>query len=103
MNTDLSYTFTLYQTEHIIVRYQFSAYNHAITYAFTRLYIDSVKQQTYSISGNAYFAGNSGMWQGILLSGKHSIIVQLRSGRTYTQTVSGSDYRARAMDIVRCY
>ena len=102
--TDLSYTFTLYRTEHIIVRYQFSAYSSS-TYKFTRLVIDSVPQQhTAAVSGNTYYAGNSGMWQGVLSSGRHTISVQHRAGRTYTQYISSSYYyNTRAMDIARCY
>ena len=40
MTTDLSYSFTLYQDEHIFVRYQYTAYLY--NYIITRLVIDSV-------------------------------------------------------------
>ena len=71
MNTDLSYTFTLHRAEHIIVRYHYSN-DGDNTHTFTRLYIDSVQQQTYCITGNTALAGNSGLWQGALSSGKNN-------------------------------
>ena len=99
--TDLSYTFTLSRDEHIFVRYQYGVYLSS-TYVITRLVIDSVPiKHTASITGNNYYHGNSGMWQGILSSGRHTIAVQHRSGRTYTHSVN-DDY-TRAMDIIGCY
>jgi len=99
-NTDLSYIFTLYQTEHIIVRYQYSSrgYN---TYLITRLSIDIIRQKTAAITGNTYYTGNSGMWQGPLSSGIHNITVQIRSGISYTHYPT-NDLHTRAMDIIRC-
>ena len=105
--TDLSYSFTLYRSEHIIVRYQYSAAGRS-TYTITRLVIDSAPvKHTAAIIGNTIYAGNSGMWQGVLPSGKHTIAVEHRSGGTYThypQDYHNSyDYATRAMDIIRCY
>ena len=103
-STDLNYTFTLSHVEHIIVRYQYSAHGRN-TYTVTRLLIDSIPtKHIASITGNNYFAGNSGMWQGILSSGTHTITVQHRSGSTYTHN-SGYPYKrvTRAMDIVGCH
>ena len=102
--TDLNYSFTLSQTAHIIVRYQYSAFSRN-TYTINRLLIDSVPvKHTASITGNTYFAGNSGMWQGVLSSGRHTIAVQHRSGSTYTHN-SGNAYKrlTRAMDVISCY
>ena len=101
--TDLSYSFRLYQTEHIIVRYQYGSYGR-LSYMITRLVIDSVPQpHTAAITGNYYYAGNSGFWQGVLSSGTHTISVQHRAGRTYTHySGSGYYYNTRAMDIIRC-
>ena len=102
--TDLTYTFTLYQDEHIFVRYQYSAPGNS--YVFTRLVIDSVPiKHTASISGDSRFTGNSGMWQGVLSSGKHTIAVQQRSSSTYIHYTANDDnnpYYTRAMDIIRC-
>ena len=103
--TDLSYSFTLYQDWHIIVRYQYSTSGRG-TYTVTRLAIDSVPiKHTASIIGNEQYAGNSGMWQGVLSSGRHTIAVEHRSGSTYTHyTATGTSYDTytRAMDIIRC-
>ena len=103
--TDLSYTFTLYQDEHIFVRYQYSAPGY--TYVFTRLVIDSVAiKHTASISGDSRYTGNSGMWQGVLSSGRHTIAVQHRGSRTYTHYPASYSssyyYNTRAMDIIGC-
>ena len=105
MNTDLSYSFTLYQTEHIIVRYQLtSGYNSYYTRSLkTRLIIDTVRRHTAAISGNNYI-GNSGMWQGALSSGRHNITLQIKSSYApYTQyLINNNDKYTRAMDIVHC-
>ena len=105
--TDLSYSFSLSRDYHIIVRYQYSAYGRN-TYTVNRLVIDSVPvKHTASITGNTLYAGNSGMWQGVLSSGSHTIAVQHRSGNTYTHYsafYSSSSYYlyTRAMDIIYC-
>ena len=103
-STDLSYSFTLSRDEHVFVRYQYSSYT-STTYVFTRLVIDSaIMKHASSITGNDYYHGNSGMWQGILTSGRHTIVVQHRGGRTYTHYVDSSyHYNTRAMDIISCY
>ena len=102
--TDINSNFTLSQSEHIFVRYQYTAYNRN-TYTVNRLLIDSIPvKHTASITGNAYYNGNSGMWQGVLSSGRHTIAVQQRSGRTYTHNSGIPYYRiTRVMDIISCY
>ena len=98
---DLNHTFTLSQTEHIIIRYQYVAKDRN-TYTVNRLLIDSVSvKHTASVTGNTHYAGNSGMWQGMLSSGRHNIAVQHRSGNTYTH--NSGDFTVRAMDIIGCY
>ena len=98
--TDLSYSFRLYQDEHIIVRYQYSSAGYS-SYTVTRLVIDSVPvKHTASITYDNRMFGNSGMWQGILSSGTHTIAVEHRSGRSYTHR--NYYYNTRAMDIIRC-
>ena len=101
---NLNHTFTLSQTEHIFVRYQYTAFGHN-TYTIDRLLIDSVPvKHTASITGNTHYAGNSGMWQGVLSSGRHTIAVQHRSGSTYTHYSGISyDHVTRVMDIISCY
>ena len=99
MTTDLSSSFTLYQDEHIFVRYQYTAYLYS--YIITRLVIDSVAMKhTASITGNDYYHGNSGMWQGVLNSGTHTVSVEHRSGSTYTSY--NNDDTTRAMDVIAC-
>ena len=101
--TDMNYTFTLSRIEHIIVRYQYTA-NNRNTYTVNRLLIDSVPvKHTASITGNTYYTGNSGMWQGVLSSGRHTIAVQHRGDSTYTHYSGGRyDRIVRAMDIIGC-
>ena len=100
--TDLSYLFTLHRDEHIFVRYQFTAPGRN-TFTITRLAINSVPMKhTASITGNENYAGNSGMWQGVLSSGRHNITVEHKSGSTYTHYI-GDDLYTRAMDIIACY
>ena len=100
--TDLSIWFTLRRDEHIIVRYQFTATGRN-THTVTRLAINSVPMKhTASVTGNENYAGNSGMWQGILSRGRHNITVEHRSGNTYYHYIS-NDLLTRAMDIIGCY
>ena len=99
--TDLSYTFTLSRNEHVFARYQYGS-TVTTTYIFTRLVIDSVPMKhTDSIIGNEYYHGNSGMWQGVLSSGRHTIAVQHRGGCTYS--FSNNADNTRTMDIISCY
>ena len=101
VTTDLNYTLTLSQTEHIIVRYQYSALG-SNSHIVTRLLIDSAPvKHTSSITGNTYFAGNSGVWQGMLNSGRHTVSVQHRSGTIYTH--SSGERTTRSLDIVGCH
>ena len=102
--TDLSYSFTLSRDSHIIVRYQYISEG-TRSYTITRLEIDSVPvKHTASATGYEYFAGNSGMWQGVLFRGSHTIAVEHRSSSTYTHYAgSGHVYTTRAMDIIYCY
>ena len=101
--TDLSYSFTSNQERHIIVRYQYSAEGYR-SYTFTRLVVDSVPiKHTVSVTGRENYSGNSGMWQGILSSGTHTIAVEHKSSNTYTHyTGSGYSLTTRAMDIIYC-
>jgi len=104
-NTDLSYKFTLSQTSHVIVRYQFSGPANS-NYVITRLAINNVPQpHTASIRGNKGYSGNSGFWQGVLSGGtSYTFTVQHSAGTTYYHYVAGPSYEqyTRAMDIVQC-
>ena len=101
--TDLSYSFTLSRDSHIIVRYQYISEG-TRSYTITRLAIDSAPvKHTASATGYEYYAGNSGMWQGVLFKGTHTIVVEHRSSSTYTHYVgSGRIFTTRAMDIINC-
>ena len=99
--TDLSYTFTLSRDEHVFVRYQYGSVL-SNTFVITRLVIDSAPMKhTSSITGNDNYHGHSGMWQGVLSRGRHTIAVQHRGGRAYTSYIN--DDNTRAMDIISCY
>ena len=99
--TDLYHSFSLGQSSHIIIRYQFSAPGHN-TYTITRISIDGIPQKhTASISGETEYAASSGMWQGYLLNGLHNVTVEHRSGTTYT--LYTNELYTRALDIVYCY
>ena len=102
VTTDLKYSFTLSQTEHVISTVPLVA---ILIIIVTRLLIDLVPvRHTAAITGNTYFAGNSGMWQGVINSGNHTITVQHRSGTTYTHySGNGHERTTRSMDIVGCH
>ena len=102
--TDLSTSIRFYGDAHVIVRYQYSA-DGRNTYTITHLVIDSVPvKHIASITGNSLYAGNSGMWQGVLSSGRHIIAVEHRSGGTYTilQLRSSTGQYTRAMSVIYC-
>ena len=103
MATDLTYSFTFSKDYHVIVRYQYSTEGYT-TYKITRLMIDSVSIKcTASITGSDYYSGNSGMWQGVLSSGTHTVTVEHRSSSTYTHYAGSSyEFTTRAMDIIYC-
>ena len=105
-DTDLTYTMRVRSTNHVIVRYQYTAPGRR-TYTKTRLAIALAGSTTYqplkhtaSISGNVNYASNSGMWQGHLPSGRHTITVQHFSSSVYSHTPS--EVYTRAMDILYC-
>jgi len=104
-NTDLSYTTSLSQDTHLLIRYQFSG--PVYSYTMTRLAFNGVVQpHTTSVRGSNSYAGNTGFWQGLVSSGRYQITVQYRANtNSYYHYVTGSSYEqyTRAMDIVRCY
>ena len=111
LDTDLSYNIYLSRSSHVIIRYQFST-SGGNSYHITRLLISSkVQQHTTSITGSySNYAGNSGLWQGVLSSGYHHATLQYKTGRNtyhhYPYSYSRSSsyiYYTRAMDIVYCY
>ena len=74
-----------------------------------RLSIDSVAQKhTVSLTGNTYYTGNFGLWQGSLNSGAHKIDLDYRSPVKTTNAVSPnldwqrSIWQNRALTVVIC-
>ena len=110
IDTDLSYSLYLSRSTHVIIRYQFSTQG-GNTYHITRLIMGiSILQHSASITGNyGNYAGNSGLWQGVLSRGSYSLVLQYKTGRTYyhypyhySHSSSYTHY-TRSMDIVYCY
>jgi len=111
IDTDLYSNIYLSRSSHVIIRYQFST-SSGNSYHLTQLLIGtSVQRHATSITGSYNnYAGNSGLWQGVLPSGRHLITLQYKTGRnayrTYPYISSYSSsyvYYTRAMDIVYCY
>ena len=68
--------------------YQFSGYGDS-SYIVMHLNIDSVRQKhTVSLTGNAPFIGNFGLWQGLLNAGDHKVTLEYCAGAQITNTVS---------------
>lgn len=105
LDTDLTYTVSLSQDTHLLIRYQFSG--PVSSYAITRLAFNGIAQpHTTSVRGSNTYVGNTGFWQGVLSSGRHKITIQYRANTNgYYHYVTGTSYEhyTRAMDIVRCY
>lgn len=106
-NTDLSYTFTMTRVRHVLIRYQYTTNVRHHTYVTTRLTVQLpgsidfvLLNHTRSINGGDGFASNSGMWQGPLPTGTHTVTVQHNSNKTYTHYPS--EFCVRTMDILVC-
>ena len=75
-----------------------------------RLSIDSIAQKySASLSGNTYYAGNFGLWQGSLNSGKHKVTLDYHSLVETVNTVSPelewtrwNKWMNRAMTVIIC-
>ena len=108
-STDVKYSFTLAKRSHIIIMYQYSGFA-GNSHVVMRLSIDSIAQKhTVSLSGDTYYAGNFGLWQGALNSGAHKITLDYRSPVRTVNTVSSdlewkrwNKWMNRAMTVIIC-
>ena len=74
------------------------------------LSIDSVVQKhTVSLTGDTYYVGNFGLWQGSLSSGVHKATLDYCSPTSTTNTVSSelewarwNKWQNRAMTVIIC-
>jgi len=106
--TDLTYSVNLTKNSHVIAMYQFAGFGGE--YIVMRLKVDTdAKKHTVSLVGKTTFAGNFGLWQGSLMAGNHSFVVEYRTPTRSTNTVSAElTYRRfvkwmnRAMTIIYC-
>ena len=86
--SDVSHSFTLSKQSHVIIMYQYAGYS-GDSHIVMRLNIDSVPQKhTVSITGNAVFAGNFALWQGLLNTGTHKVSLEYRTPTKTTNKVS---------------
>ena len=110
-STDVTYSFKLSKLSHVIIMYQYSGFigGHG-SHVVMRLSIDSVVQKhTVSLTGNTFYAGNFGLWQGSLYGGDHSVTLDYRSPvETYNTISSGPEWNdrnkwmQRAMSVIIC-
>ena len=86
--TDVSHFSTLSKQSHVIITYQYAG--HAGGYhIIMRFSIDSVPQKhTVLLTGDTAYAGNFGLWQGLLNSGVDIVTLEYRSPATITNNVS---------------
>ena len=108
-STDVTYSFTLLNPSHVIIMYQYSGFG-GNSHVVLRLSIDSVAQKhTVSLSGDATYAPNFGLWQGSLNSGAHKVTLDYRSPVETDNTVSSdldwtrwNKWMNRAMTVIIC-
>ena len=100
--TDVCYEFKPKKIRHVIVMYQFTSESEKY-YVFTRLTKNSIPiRHTTSIAGNGKYAGNSGLWQGVLAEGNHTFCIEY--SRNVDKPLVNKDipWHTRSMTIVYC-
>ena len=86
--SDVSRSFTLSKQSYVIIMYQYAGYS-GNSHTVMRLSIDSVPQKhTVSLTGDTAFAGNFGLWQGLLNHGAHKVTLEYRTPAKTSNTVS---------------
>ena len=111
-STDVTYSFTLSRKSHVIIMYQYAGYSGG-SHTVMRLSIDSVAQQhTVSLTGDTAYAGNFGLWQGLLKSGAHKLTLDYRTpaktanvvkpNLDWQQVYSYTIWRNRALTTIVC-
>ena len=93
--------------------YQYAGYSTGNSHTVMRLTIDSVSQQhTVSLTGDTFYVGNFGLWQGSLNSGTHNVTLDYRTPASTINTVSENIYwqqvymldiwQNRALTVIIC-
>ena len=100
--TDLQYSLVLSKLSHVIIMYQYSGYGPNNDYVIvTRIKLNSaILKHTVYHSGNSYYYGNFGLWQGSLNSGTHTILVEYRN--KYAAKNEADYWQTRTLTIVHC-
>ena len=99
--TDLQYSLVLSKLSHVLIMYQYTGYGPSNYHAVTRMKINNViEKHTAFHSGYAHYYGNFGLWQGLLNSGTHSILVEYRNYPANKNEPLES--HTRALTIVYC-
>ena len=100
--TDLYYSLVLTKLSHAIIMYQHTGYGPKDDYYFaTRIKINSaIQKHTMTLSGDARYHGNFGLWQGSLDSGTYKILVEYRN--KYATKNNPHHWQTRALTIVYC-
>lgn len=102
IKTDVCYQLELNKIQHVIVMYHFTSETEKY-YVFTRLTKNSVPlKHTASITGNAKYAGNSGLWQGALGAGNHTFCLEYNSNVDKPVQIKDLPWHTRSMTIVYC-
>ena len=100
--TDVCYEFVPKKIQHVIVMYQFTSESEKY-YMFTRLTKNSIPiKHTTSITGNGKYAGNSGLWQGVLAEGNHTFCIEYSSNVDKPIVNKDIPWHTRSMTIVYC-
>jgi len=101
-DTDLKHTLVLSRLSHVIIMYQYTGKGQHDSYYFVlRIKINSVVQKhMVSHSGYTKYYGGFGLWQGLLDSGSHTIVVEYRNNGP---SLSDPQYwKTRALTIIYC-
>ena len=104
LKTDLQYSLVLSKLSHVIIMYQYTGQGQQNNYYITnRIKINSaIQKHTVYHSGytGSLYYGNSGLWQGSLNAGTHTISVEHRNnGQT---TSKDTAWETRALNIIYC-
>ena len=99
--TDVSHSLSLSKQSHVFIMYQFAGPFGGKTIVM-RLGINAVPQKhTQSLMGEVTYGGIFGMWQGVLNSGTHKIILEYR-GNAVAGLQGTQLWQTRALTAIYC-